>query len=93
MHQKELVELTHDRAPKIFLIKRGDLETCVCFPIFRELPDAGDGTGRDDHPVVPAQVSPAPLDRILVCQVSVATVKNEYIIFMVSIFVFNQCMV
>lgn len=37
------------------------------------LSDAGDSTGWDDHPDVPVQASPAP--------VSVATVKNEYIIY------------
>ena len=62
------------------------METSVVFPIFRELlPDASDGTRWDHYPDMLAQVPPAPPHKVPVCQVSVATVKNEYIILMVSL--------
>ena len=63
------------------------METGVSFPSFRELLcDAGDSTGRGDHPDVLAQVSPAPPHKVPVCQVSVTTVRNEMTILMASLF-------
>lgn len=44
---------------------------------------------RDDYPDMLAQVPPAPLHKVSVCQVSVATVKNEYVILIVNLFVFS----
>ena len=71
---------------QIHFYSRGELETCVVFPIFGELlPDAGDGTRWDDYSDMSAQVPQAPSHKVSVCQVSVATVKNEYIILMVSL--------
>lgn len=56
------------------------MEPCVVSLVFRELlPDAGDGTRWDDNPDMPAQVPPAPPHKVPVSQVSVATVKNEYV--------------
>lgn len=76
--KKNFLECGHGRAQKIFQLI-GELETCVGFPIYRELLPAGDGTDsreQDDHADVLAQVSPAPQHEVAICQVSVATVKN-----------------